>query len=704
MIFKIPSSSSHAQIFTCCFPITFRLLVYCRGLGDVRETPRSEAFCGHAVYSTEDVFIVCDATKDPRFADNSLVTGPPHIRFYAGSPLVTPDGYKIGTVCIIDVKPRPGGLRLTEKQNLMELSGMTMDALNNRKIDRERINEERSKSIACTAHDLLTPLSGIQLNLSLLMEEKELWKKMDEHQKELISSSLKCSEIINSICVNEMESFRGKLRHATNTKGVNGQYNGFQKEEEGTVRIADLVRNLTTIIDKSPKRVPLSMYVHENVPKVIISDGVKIFRSALNYLHNACKHTDMGSIFLRIFVTNKECNKVNEKGELYRPGDKVMFECIDTGPGVDVEKYPTLFRFWQNTDDPDNKESAMENTAQSEMTNSGLGLQSVANNITSIGGEYGYRPGNSYHKLYEILQPSYSSECFLKLDESASNEKLDKFNEAKSDGTPGSIFWFSIPLVRPRSSDLPLVAPKENKFSSDTEMEMASSERDEKRTRLVSVNKSKHQNLSSKADVTRLFNNILDPVSVSDTNCITEPIGKKIAAIKINGTDKKTVTVNGDQSKEVKINKSMPPPLPRRRTPSEAQNFKRALVIDDSLTIRKSIDRALTKLGFVVTHARNGMEGLRELQDGLYAVTLCDFLMPIMDGLDCVKQYREWEEIHRPEFKQVSFDVRLSPFSMMLYLSPKAQHQLYAYSSHSTSSEYLHMHQIKTLNVEQKLV
>lgn len=73
---------------------------------EARETPRDVSFCGHVV-TLPAPLVVPDALADPRFADNPLVTGPPYVRFYAGAGLRLPYGEVVGSMCVMDRRPRP---------------------------------------------------------------------------------------------------------------------------------------------------------------------------------------------------------------------------------------------------------------------------------------------------------------------------------------------------------------------------------------------------------------------------------------------------------------------------------------------------------------------------------------------------------------------------------------------------------------------
>lgn len=106
---------------------------------ELSQTPREVAFCDHAIRDPDAVLEVPDATRDPRFAHNPLVTTENGIRFYAGVPLVTPSGAAVGTVCVIDSQPR--ALVPRQREALASLARLTMNLLEHR--HRERDLERR---------------------------------------------------------------------------------------------------------------------------------------------------------------------------------------------------------------------------------------------------------------------------------------------------------------------------------------------------------------------------------------------------------------------------------------------------------------------------------------------------------------------------------------------------------------------------------
>jgi PAS domain S-box-containing protein len=116
------------------------------GTSGMTGSPREVSFCAHAIGSGQDQLVVPDALTDPRFADNPLVTGEPHLRFYAGRVLRTPDGIALGALCVHDVEPRPQGVTALQDRTLEVLSRQVMAQFELRRAIRER--EEGARALA----------------------------------------------------------------------------------------------------------------------------------------------------------------------------------------------------------------------------------------------------------------------------------------------------------------------------------------------------------------------------------------------------------------------------------------------------------------------------------------------------------------------------------------------------------------------------
>jgi PAS domain-containing protein len=124
------------------------------------QTSRSISFCGHAILE-DDVMVVPDAAADARFADNPIVTGEPNVRFYAGAPLLTPDGHALGTLCVLDRVPRD--LTLPQLDALRALARQVVAQLElRRRLQKERRETKQAIDVKdTTVHLILNQMPAI---------------------------------------------------------------------------------------------------------------------------------------------------------------------------------------------------------------------------------------------------------------------------------------------------------------------------------------------------------------------------------------------------------------------------------------------------------------------------------------------------------------------------------------------------------------
>lgn len=283
----------------------------------VSETPREHAFC-HYTIQQNDVLNVPDAAADERFQHNPLVQGEPHIRFYAGVPLRSQNGYKLGSLCVIDTQPRERlseneeeALRVLGRQvsRLLDLRLKNkllendLEIISKQKLTLQRADKMREELIQIISHDMRAPLQNMESMIHLiehnLLNPEELQialrgiKEKVNHGKKLLSDLLVWAEAARNNASLSVVQFDARQV--------------MQKELE---HLSDLTEGKDIELEiQAPRSIPMTQDVH------ILGFALR------NILTNAAKYTEKGKISLRY--------KQNQEGH--------YFSIADTGIGMGQE-------------------------------------------------------------------------------------------------------------------------------------------------------------------------------------------------------------------------------------------------------------------------------------------------------------------------------------------------------------------------------
>ena len=310
------------------------------------ETPRDFAFCAHAINTPDELFIIPDATKDERFHDNPLTTKDPNVIFYAGAPLNTKDGYSLGTLCVIDTKPREG-LTENQQESLKALANQVISQFELRKKNRflEDLNYEISKKNVQLnqfahrlTHDLKVPIRGVN---SLLIFIKEDYKTLIENTDLEVWIDLIYSR-------NEYMDFL-----------INGILE-YTKVSTDQICFEDFnVKSIIQyIVDNDALHIPT--YIHyRNCDTVIRHSKIGFVQIIQNLLSNTTKHTDKEECNVWISLTENETS--------------YSFVYEDDGPGIPQEYWEKVFELFETVSSKYGK-------------NAGIGLSTIKAIVDRVGG------------------------------------------------------------------------------------------------------------------------------------------------------------------------------------------------------------------------------------------------------------------------------------------------------------------------------
>ncbi len=336
-----------------------------KGLG-VSETPREQAFCAHAINNPKEIMIVEDSLKDERFANNPLVQGDPHIRFYAGAPLVTNEGFPLGTLCIIDSVPRH--LDEFQLKALSDLASQVMVQFQLRKqlIEMEELKlrlekqfYEAERFAHLVSHDIKAPLRGIAALATYTLEEagNELSDEVSDYLNQIQERANKTIGLVEGILKHTLST-----NYEVNLEWINARL---------------LLRDVAEL-----SAVPADIaFTSETTITEVYSDRVILIQILINLLNNAVKYgvSPNPKIQIRIKQTLNEWK----------------IEVKDNGPGVSPEHQVRIFEMFQT----------LGKTDRFGNKGSGIGLSTVKSLVQLLHGSIELKSGIHKGCLFTVAIP-----------------------------------------------------------------------------------------------------------------------------------------------------------------------------------------------------------------------------------------------------------------------------------------------------------
>jgi len=334
------------------------------GLG-AHETPREMAFCAHAILGRE-IFEIEDSRKDIRFHDNPQVTSNPNVVFYAGVPLDVGDGLHVGTLCVIDQKPK----QLTDKQKTaLRCLGNQVEAhLRLRRANLELQNALKAKStfLASMSHEIRTPMNGIVGITNLLIESTK-----DRETKEQLHIIRNCSDILLTV-LNDILVF-SKIE------------SGKVSFEAHAFNLHDLVKNVYEVLNPLASKKDLSIQLElGGEPSWLVSDSTRLSQILMNLIGNAIKFTAQGKVTLTVTKKLIPENKV-----------ELTFAIQDEGIGIPLDAQEKLFKSF----------SQVDASTTRKYGGTGLGLAIVKGLVEGMGGKIWLKsePGKGSTFFFTLL-------------------------------------------------------------------------------------------------------------------------------------------------------------------------------------------------------------------------------------------------------------------------------------------------------------